>query len=229
MKLSLNLSTLALAAMLSATAFTAQAGRGAHNVVTSDASTTTGTAVTSATGTIVQANYNDQGVIDGFIVDTSTLLKFPGRVCGGVTTLGAVGQAVTYSGTAYANATTGISAVRVSALTNTSTSATYTAPVTPTSTAYAATDGAITRLNFDTAGGINGVLFTPTGSSTPVLVKFGGSVRDTTLIPLLVVGAAVNVVGTTTTGETYCGTAAVSTVRATTMTVGGTAFTFSGR
>lgn len=229
MKLSLNLSALALAAVLSATIGAAHAGRGSHHVTTTDATTTTGTAVASASGTIVQANYNDQGVIDGFIVDSSTLLKFPGRVCGGVTTLGAVGQAVTYSGTAYANATTGISAVRVSALTNTSTSATYTAPTTPTSTAYAATDGTITRLNFDQAGGINGVLFTPLNSTTPVLVKFGGGVRDTTLTPLLVVGAAVNVVGTTTTGETYCGTAAVSTVRATTLTVGGTVFTFTAR
>lgn len=230
MKLSfLNVSALAFAAVLSLTAGTAQAGRGAHNVTTTEAGTTTGTAVSSASGTIVQANYNDQGVVDGFVVDSSTLLKFPGRVCGGATTLGAVGQAVTYSGTAYTNATTGITAVRVSALTNTTTSATYTAPTAPTSTAYAATDGSITRLNFDAAGGINGVLFTPSGSTAPVLVKFGGAVRDTTLTPLLVVGAAVNVVGTTTTGETYCGTAAVSTVRATSLTIGGTVFTFSAR
>lgn len=213
---------------LACAAAPALADRG-HSASTAAASTAT--TVTNASGTISQLNYNDAGYVDGLVLGTSTLLRFPGRVCNGVSTLGAVGQSVTYSGSATTNAATGLQAVRVSSLTNASTAASYTAPVAPTSSAYAATAGTLTRLNFDGAASINGFLFTPTGSSTPVLVAFGGAVRSTTLTPLLTVGAAVTVSGTTTEGETPCGTtSAVSTVRATTLVVGGSSFSFgSGR
>lgn len=186
------------------------------------------TTVTNASGTISQLNYNEQGYVDGFVLGGTTLIRFPSRVCSGVGSLGAVGNTVTYSGSAVTNASTGLQAVRISAYTNTTTAASYTPPTAPTTSAYAATAGTITLLNYDRAGAINGFVFTPSGSTTALLVKFGGAVRNTTLTSLLVAGSAATVTGTTTEGETHCGaTAAVGTVQATTLVVGGSTFTFN--
>ena len=103
-------------------------------VADQDSDTTTTTTVTNATGTITQLNYGADGEARGFLIGANVLLTFPSNICGGVSTLGAVGNSVTYSGTA-STATSGFETVRVSSFTNANTKTSYTAP-TATSTAY---------------------------------------------------------------------------------------------
>src|SRR5579862_6720418 len=73
---------------------------------------TTTTTITNATGTISQLNYGSNGAVEGFLVGTNILLNFPTTICGGIGTLGAVGNSITYSGTAV-TATSGFQSVRV--------------------------------------------------------------------------------------------------------------------
>lgn len=197
-----------------------------------DAATATApttTTITNAIGTITSVNYNTDGTIEGFLVGSNVLLTFQGNVTGGIATLGAAGNSVTYSGTEVTDTTTGFSTVRVTSLTNNTTKATYTAPTpgtptTPTSTAYTAT-GTIKQLNYDSNGLINGFVFTGSGSTTSVLVVIGAT-NNTTLQSLLKVGMTASVTGTERTASTTTGS--LATVNASSLTIGGTTVIISG-
>jgi hypothetical protein len=184
--------------------------------------------VTNATGTITQLNYGEGGTIEGFLIGTNILLSFPTNVAGGIGTLGVVGNSVTYSGTSFANST-GFQSVRVTNFTNNTTKATFTS-TTPTTTAYGPTSGTVKQLNYDPNGAIDGFVFTPSSSTTPVFVSTG-SRASATLKPLLAVGATVSVTGTTTVNPTI--TACVATgnlvaVDASSLTVGGQTIVLTG-
>ncbi len=175
---------------------------GATNALAQDnddyPNTTTATTVTNATGTITQLNYGEDGTIEGFLLGTNILLSFPTNICGGIGTLGVAGNAVTYSGTARTNSTTGFQTVRVTSFTNGT--ITYTSTTsTPTSTAYGPTSGTVKLLNYSSGGAVDGFLFT-SGSTTVLVVT--GSGASATLKPLLTVGGIVSVTGTTSTKPT---------------------------
>jgi hypothetical protein len=60
------------------------------------------TSVGPVTATITQWNYDQiGGVVNGFLIGTNVLLTFRQPVCGGLATLGNVGDSVTYSGVAH--------------------------------------------------------------------------------------------------------------------------------
>ncbi len=185
----------------------------------------TTTTVTNATGTISQLNYGSDGQVDGFLIGTTTLLSFPAEICGGLGTLGAAGNSVTYSGTAV-TATSGFASVQVSSFTNNTTKATYTAPTTSTSTSYGPTSGTVKQLNYSPDGSIDGFLFTASGSTLFVSI---GYTSNTTLSSLLMTGAAVSVTGATSPSMAACtATATLETVRASSLTVGSTTVVISG-
>src|SRR5258708_4656797 len=107
---------------------------GIHAQAQADASTTTTTTtVTSFTVTITQVNYGTDGAIEGFLIGSTTLLTFPTNVSGGIGTLGAVGNSVTYSGTEVTTST-GFSSVRVTSYTNNTTKVTYSSSTTVSTT-----------------------------------------------------------------------------------------------
>lgn len=185
-------------------------------------------AVVNAVGSVMQLTYNDDGVAAGLLVGNNTLLAFPERVCGGVASLGSVGQVLTYSGTAKANAGSGVQTVKVTALLNNVSGAAFTAPAANTpATPYPATAGSISLLNYSDSGDVNGFVFTPNGSATAVLASLGGK-ANALLKPLLAVGATASVTGSTRPGSA-CNAAAMTVVRTTTLTVNGRTFFFSGR
>jgi hypothetical protein len=130
---------------------------------------------------------------------------------------------VTYSGTAVTNAS-GFQAVRVSSFTNSTTKATYTsAASTSTSTAYGPTSGTVKQLNYSPNGAIDAFLFTPSGSTTALLVVTGSN-ANATLQPLLTVGATVSVTGVTRTNPTSTTCAAtppLQVVKASSLTIAG--------
>lgn len=185
-------------------------------------SSTTST-VTDATGNISQLNYGPGGNVQGFLIGTKILLMFPGNVSGGVGSLGAVGNSVTYSGSAV-TASSGFQSVRVTTFTNTTTKATYTAP-TSTSATYGPTSGKVDQLNYQPNGAVDGFLFTPTGAASPILVTFGRQQSGSTLSTALVAGATVAVTGNsrTTTGGS---TTAIEVVHATQLAIDGQNFVF---
>jgi hypothetical protein len=187
----------------------------------------TSTTVTNVSGTIAQLNYGNEGTIEGFLIGTNVLLSFPANVAGGIGTLGVVGNSVTYSGTAVTNSS-GFQSVRVTSFTNNTTKATYTT-TTATSTAYGPTSGTVKQLNYDPSGSIDGFLFTPSGSTTAVFVATG-SRASATLKPLLTVGAAISVTGTTAVNLTPVCVAAgtLLAVDATSLTVGGQTILITG-
>jgi hypothetical protein len=188
-----------------------------------------GTAVTSVTGTISQLNYGSNGEVQGFLVGTNTLLSFPTAPCGGIGTLGAAGNSVTYSGTEI-TAKSGFETVTVSSLTNNTTKASYTAPTRTTSStsAYGPTSGTVKQLNYAPGGGIDGFLFSPAGSSAPVFVSIGGR-TNSTLDSLLTVGAALSVTGVTSPAMSACAaTDTLETVNATTLVIGSTTIIIAG-
>lgn len=188
------------------------------------ATTQTTTTVTGVTGTITQLNYGNNGEVEGFLVGTGVLLTFPSNICGGVGTLGAVGNSVTYSGTAV-TATSGFESVQVSSFTNNATKATYTAP-TSASTTYGPTSGTIKQLNYSDAGSIDGFLFTAGSSSVFVSI---GYTSNTTLNSLLTVGASVSVTGTTSPGMSACAsTGTIETVNASSLAIGSTTVVIQG-
>jgi hypothetical protein len=162
----------------------------------SDATTTTTTTtVTSVTGTITQLNYGSDGAIEGFLIGSTTLLAFPTNVTGGIGTLGAVGNSVTYSGTEVTTSA-GFSSVRITSYTNNTTKVTYSSSTTtPTTTAYGPTSGTVKQLNFNGDGSIESFVFSASGSSTPLLVVTGPG-ASATLKPLLLSGTTVSVTGT---------------------------------
>jgi hypothetical protein len=189
--------------------------------------TTTTTTVTNATGTITQLNYDENGTIDGFLLGTNILLSFPTNVCGGIGTLGAVGNAVTYSGKTRTSSTTGFQTVSVTSFTNGT--HTYTSTTsTPTSTAYGPTSGPVTLLNYDSSGAIDGFLFMPSSGTTVLVVT--GSGASATLKPLLTVGGTVSVTGTTSTNSTSACvvTGALTVVRVSSLIIGGQTIVISG-
>jgi hypothetical protein len=201
-------------------------GSALNAIAQTDTSTGSTTTVTNATGTITQLNYGNNGEVQGFLVGTDILLSFPANICGGIGTLGVVGNAVTYSGAAF-TATSGFESVRVTSFTNNTTSATYTTPTT-TSTTYGPTSGAIKQLNYSGNGSINGFLFTASGSTSSIFVSVGYS-TNTTLASLLTVGATVSVTGTTSPQMSACSsTAALETVAASSLTIGSQTIVISG-
>lgn len=177
--------------------------------------------VTNVTGTISQLNYGDGGNVQGFLIGTNVLLEFPGNVSGGVASLGAVGNSVTYSGTAL-TPSSGFESVRVSSFTNNVTHASYTTPTT-SSAAYGPVSGTIKQLNYQANGGADGFLFEASGTSAPVLVILGRLPVSSTLASLLVVGATVSVTGTGRTSSAASSTA-LTVVRPSALSVGGQNF-----
>jgi hypothetical protein len=183
-----------------------------------DASTTT-TTVTSVTGTISQLNYNNDGAVTGFLIGTNTLLTFRTNICGGIGTLGAVGNSVTYSGN-EATSSSGFNTVEVTSFTNNTTKATYTTPTSSSATTYGPTSGTVKQLNYASGGAIDGFLFSASGSSTPIFVSTGPR-ASTTLTSLLTVGATVSVTGTTSPGMAACSsTGTLEAVDASSLTIG---------
>jgi len=159
----------------------------------SDAVTTT--TVTSVTGTITQTNYGEDGAVEGFLIGSTTLLTFPTNVGGGIGTLAAVGNSVTYSGTAVTTSA-GFESVRVTSLTNNTTKVTYSSSTTvSTTTAYGPTSGTVKQLNYNSDGTIDSFVFTPASSTTSLLVVTGEG-ASATLKPLLTIGGTVSVTGT---------------------------------
>lgn len=165
------------------------------------------TPVLNVMATITQLNYDESvGLVNGFLVGNNVLLTFAKPVCGGIGTLGAVGNSVTYSGSARTLAS-GFEIVNVTSFTNNTTTVTYPpAPIFTKPVAYPLTAGTITQLNYDPENGvIEGFLFTPTPgpSATPSAVP---SARpevlvdivfpNATLMPLLTVNASLSVAGT---------------------------------
>ena len=179
-----------------------------------DATTTT---VTAATGTITQLNYGSDGGIQGFLIGTNILLAFPSNICGGVETLGVVGNSVTYSGTAFTT-TSGFESVNVTSFTNNTTKATYTPPAS-TSTTYGPTSGTVKQLNYAGDGSIDGFVFTPSGGAS--IFVSTNSRASATLTPLLTVGATVSVTGTTSASMSACtSNSALEAVNASSLTIG---------
>jgi hypothetical protein len=214
--------------ILSALAVCAMWTGGALNGIAqgTDPASGTSTTVTNATGTITQLNYGNNGEVQGFLVGTNILLSLPANICGGISSLGAVGNSVTYSGTAF-TASSGFESVRVTSFTNNTTKATYTAP-TNTSTAYGPTSGSIAQLNYSDGGTIDGFLFTASGSTAPIFVATGPG-TSTTLTSLLTVGAAVSVTGTTFGNMGACSsTSALEVVNASSLTIGSQTIVISG-
>jgi hypothetical protein len=186
--------------------------------------TTTSTTVTNVTGAITQLNYGNGGEVQGFLIGADVLLNFPSNICGGLGTLGAVGNSVTYSGTEF-TATSGFESVQVSSFTNNTTKATYTAP-TSSPTTYGPTSGTVKQLNYANDGSINGFLFTA-GSST-IFVSIGYT-SSTTLTSLLTVGASVSVSGTTSPSASACAsTGTIESVNASSLTIGSTTVVIQG-
>ena len=186
----------------------------------------TTTTVTAATGTVTHLNYDASGEVQGFLIGTNILLTFPSNICGGLGTLGAVGNSVTYSGSAV-TATSGFEAVIVTSFTNTTTKATYTPP-TNTSTAYGPTSGTVKQLNYGNDGSTDGFLFAATGSTASIFVATN-SRASSTLTPLLTVGATVSVTGTTTPSMSACSsTGAIEAVDATSLTIGSQTIVIAG-
>jgi hypothetical protein len=218
---------------------------GANNVFAQESdrpNATTTTTVTNATGTISQVNYDETGAVDGFLLGTNIFLSFPTNVCGGIGSLGAAGNGVTYSGASRTNSTTSFESVIVSSFTNTTTHATYTQPTTrPTPTAYGPTSGSVTRLNYDPSGAINGFLFTPSSTTATipagpslttvtgvVLVVFGPG-ASSTLKPLLTVGGTVSVTGRTIPEAPACAaTGNLTVINASSLIINGQTIVISG-
>ncbi len=189
-------------------------------------SSSTATTVTNVTGTITQLNYGTDGSVQGFLAGAKILLTFPTNICGGVSTLGVVGNSITYSGSAV-TATSGFESVRITSFTNNTTKAAYTAPTSTTSTSYGPTSGTLKQLNYDGSGDIDGFVFTPTSASS--IFVSTGSRASATLTPLLIVGAAVSVTGMTSLNMSGCAaTGTLEAVNATSLTIGSQTIVIAG-
>lgn len=172
------------------------------------------TTVTAATGVVTQFNYSD-----GFVVGTNTLLTFPTTVCGGISSLAAAGNSVTYSGTAVTHSS-GWETVTVTSFTNNTTSATYTKPTPGKPAAFGPESGTIKQLNYSDNGSINGFLLAP---STFVELL---TPPNATLAPLLKVGATVSVTGTSEAPILCAPAGAPTEVVPSSLTIGTTIFKF---
>jgi len=188
------------------------------------AATSTSTTVASVTSTIKQLNYSATGQVAGFLTSSSVLLEFGSGVCSGVGALGVVGHSVTYSGTARTSSN-GFQYVGVTSFKNNTTGAAYTAPTkTTTFTAYGPTTGTIKQLNYAEDGSIDGFLFT-SGAST-IFVATGRT--NASLSTLLTVGGSLSVTGITQPPMVCPTTGTITTVSASSLTVGGTTVVFRG-
>jgi hypothetical protein len=188
------------------------------SVATADDHTyTPPTPVGPLTAAITQLNYDESGgTVNGFLVGANVLLTFSKPVCGGIGTLGAVPNTVTYSGLAE-TFTSGFQTVNVTSFKNGN--ITYPPATTVTKpSAYPLTAGAITQLNYNPDNGaINGFLFTP--KTGPEVFVYIGS-ANATLTPLLTVGASLSVAGTME-GPGFCAPiGTVSEVFASSLTIG---------
>jgi hypothetical protein len=87
----------------------------------------------------------------------------------------------------------------------------------------------VKQLNYSPDGSIDGFMFLPSGSTTPVFVETGAR-SSATLQPLLTVGATVSVTGNTAPAETSpCGvTGALTAVDATSLTIGSQTIVVTG-
>jgi len=208
---------------LSAIALSILMAGASHNALGQQTNATT-TTVSDVTGTISQLNYSN-GEVDGFLIGTNTLLSFSGGICGGVSTLGAAGNSVTYSGNAVTSSS-GFESVQVTSFANNTTKATYTAPASP-STAYGPTSGTVKQLNYGGDGLVNGFLFAASGSSSVIFVSTGPT-STTTLLSVLTVGVTVSVTGTTSANMSACASSgALESVNASSLTIGSTTVVFS--
>jgi hypothetical protein len=177
------------------------------------------TSVGPIPATIMQLNYGENGAVNGFVVGTNVLLTFLKPVCGGIGTLGTVGNNVTYSGTALTS-TSGFETVIVSSFTNGS--ITYPTATPPKPTAYPATTGTIKQLNYDAENGsIDGFVFTPT-SGPQVFVDLEHV--SATLAPKLTVGTSLSVTGTLEPAPSCAVIGSISTVVASSLTISGTTY-----
>ncbi len=205
------------AAVLCGLAGHASAGSGLSSTVTT-------TAVGPVHATIVALNFDESGGrVNGFRVGSNVLLTFPKPVCGGVGSLGAVGNSVTYSGNSSAYAS-GFQVVRVSSFTNGSIS--YT-PATRTPPApYPSTAGTIAQLNYSTQNGaVDGFVFTPAvGAKVYVSLRAVSS----TLAALLTAGAPLSVTGTQEAAEPCAAAGTIAEVEASSLTIGGTTYPMRG-
>lgn len=194
-------------------------------------SSSTTTTVTNVTATITQVNYGSSGAIEGFLLGSTTLLNFPTNVSGGIGTLGVVGNTVTYSGTEVTTSA-GFNSIRVTTYTNNTTKVIYSSSTTtPTTTAYGPTSGTVKQLNYNSDGTIDSFNFTPTGSTTPLLVVTGSG-ASATLKPILLTGTTVSVTGTeqAIVSTSACVSAGVLTVvEASSLIVGGQTIIITNR
>jgi len=184
------------------------------------------TPVGPTTAPIARLNYDESGgAINGFLIGTNTLLTFQRAICGGVATLGTVGDSVTYSGLTE-TLPSGFQIVNVTSFTNGP--ITY-PPIKNTGklAAYVLTAGTITQLNYDPeSGSVDGFVFTP--ASGPVVLLGLGHVSST-LAPQLTTGAAVSVTGTTSTLPFSCPPAgSLPEVYASALTIGNTTYQIGG-
>lgn len=196
---------------------------GTVTAMADDHSTALSTPVGPVTASITQLNYDESGgTVTGFLAGTY-LLTFSKSVCGGIGTLGVVGNSVTFSGTTQVP--TGIVPVNVTSFTN-GTIAYPPATTTTKPSAYPATSGTITQLNYNPeSGAIDGFVFTPT-TGTKVYVDIG--TPSTTLAPLLTVGASVTVTGTLEAPGTCAPIGTISEVDASSLTIGSIAYPIGG-
>jgi hypothetical protein len=184
------------------------------------------TTVTNATGSIAQLNYSDAGgAVDGFLIGSNTLLAFPSSVCGGVSSLGAVGNSVTYSGSSVSYSS-GFDLVSVTSFKNNTTGASYTQPTRSKPTAYSATSGAVKQLNYQSNGSINGFVFTPNGTTSAILVATGPV--SSALKTALTLGATVSVTGTLESSIACAPGGTLSVVDASSLMIGSTTYKIGG-
>jgi hypothetical protein len=184
------------------------------------------TPVGPVTATITQVNYDEGGgAVNGFLVGTNVLLTFSKPVCGGIGTLGTVGESVTYSGLARTFAS-GFQTVNVTSFTNGTITYPPPAATFPKPSPYPLTAGAITQLNYNPENGtIDGFVFTPT-SGPKVFVAIGFA--NATLTPLLTVGASVSVVGVMEALGACAPSGTMPAVDAWSLTIGSTKYRVGG-
>lgn len=179
----------------------------------------TAATVTGVNATITALNYAESGAtVNGFLVGSNVLLTFSRPVCGGIASLGAIKDNVTYSGVSLTFAS-GFQVVHVTSYTDGS--ITYPPPAPPKPAPYPATAGSITELNYSDLGTIDGFVFTP-GSGPKVFVHIGTPSTD--LASHLTVGASVSVTGTLEAPPQCAPTGSPSEVDASSLAFGSTTF-----
>lgn len=186
------------------------------------------TTVGPVTGAITALNYDADGrTVNALLIGASeTMLTFERPVCGGVGSLGKIGDSVTYSGSEV-SFSSGFNSVRVTSYTDGSITYSHTMPA--ATAPYPLTAGKITALNHDPReGAINGFFFTPT-SGSEVFVDIGHV--DSAVAGLLAGAApvALSVTGIQLPSPHCAKTTPLGVVVASSLTIGGTAYFVGGR